>query len=386
MKSVCVDSPAPGFNHVKVVDAEKPTPARGQVLVRMRFSPINPSDHNYVHGTYADALARMIWNAPRTPLTPETSPLTPEGGTKYGSPSVGGGGELAQAGGEPIYFDPARTEPIAIAPYALGGEGMGIVEASGGGFLANRLVGKRVAVVAGPPLGAWQEYTVVDAKRALPLPGNVSDEQGSMYFINPLTAYAMLFSVLEAKPGEWVLQSGASGALGKLVIRMAKLGGLKTINVVRSAAAAQSVLELGGDVAVDVSKEDLREAVIKATRGQGVRCAVDCIGGEMTSELVRCLTRGGHCVVYGTLGTMTTNLPLRDLMMPGASLSGFFLPAWLATQSLFGTIKTLRKVGKLLASGGFDTAIGAVYPLDEVQTALAASQDPGKPGKVLLRI
>jgi NADPH:quinone reductase-like Zn-dependent oxidoreductase len=372
MKSVCVDSPAPGFNHVKVVDAEKPTPARGQVLVRMRFSPINPSDHNYVHGTYADALARMIWNAPRTPLAPA-------GGTKQGSPSGGGGGE-------PIFFDPARTEPIAIAPYALGGEGMGIVEVSGGGFLANRLVGKRVAVVAGPPMGAWQEYTVVDAKRALPLPGNVSDEQGSMYFINPLTAYAMLFSVLKAKPGEWVLQSGASGALGKLVIRMAKLVGLKTINVVRSAAAAQSVLDLGGDVAVDVSKENLRESVIKATGGAGVRCAIDCIGGEMTSELVRCLTRGGHCVVYGTLGTMTTNLPLRDLMMPGASLSGFFLPAWLATQSLFGTIKTLRKVGKLLASGGFDTAIGAVYPLDEVQTALAASQDPGKPGKVLLRI
>ena len=352
MKSIRIETPGPGFDHVKVADRERPAPARGQILVRMRYSPINPSDHNYVHGTYADSLSRMIWNKDKSP----------------------------------ICFDPLRTQPIASPPYVLGGEGMGVVESSGGGWMANRLVGKRVAIAAGPPQGAWQEYTVVDAKRALALPDSVSDEQGSMYFINPITAYAMLHDVLKVKPGEWVLQSGANGALGKLVIRLARLGGFKTINVVRSAAAAQSVLALGGDVAVDSTSQDLRQAVVQATGGTGVRCALDCLGGDTTAQLVGCLTRGGHLVVYGTLGDMNTDLPIRDLMMPGATISGFFLPAWLATQSLFATVMTLRKVGKLLASGGFDTDIGAIYALQDVHNALVASNDPGKPGKVVLKI
>jgi NADPH:quinone reductase len=352
MKAVRIETAGPAFDHVKVVETERPKPGPGQVLVRMRYSPINPSDHNYVHGTYADSLARLIWNKDQST----------------------------------IHFNPARTEPIATPPYVLGGEGMGVVESSGGGFLANGLVGKRVAVVAGPPMGAWQEYTVVDAKRALSLPANVSDEQGSMYFINPITAWAMLHGVLKVQPGEWLLQSGSNGALGKLVIRMAKLGGFKTINIVRSAAAAKSVLALGGDIAVDVTQENLQQAVSRASGGQGVRCALDCIGGEMTAEIVSCLTRGGHAVVYGTLGGMKTELPLRDLMMPAATLSGFFLPAWLASQSLFRTVMTLRKVGKLLASGGFDTEIGATFPLAEVQQALAASRHEGKAGKVILQI
>lgn len=352
MKSVRIETPAPGFDHVKVVDFERPTPAKGQVLVRMHYSPINPSDHNYVHGTYADALSRMIWNQ----------------------------------GHKKICFDPDRTQPIASPPYTLGGEGMGVVESSGGGFLANRIVGKRVAVVAGPPMGTWQEHTVVDAKRALVLPDNVSDEQGSMYFINPVTAYAMLHGVLKVKPGEWVLQSGANGALGVFVIRLARLWGFKTINVVRSAAAAKAVLALGGDAAVDSSSQNIQQEVMKATGGKGVRCALDCLGGDMTAQLVGCLTRGGHLLVYGTLGSMNTNLPIRDLMMPAASISGFFLAAWLADQTLFSTVKTLRQVGKLLASGGFDTAIGSTYLLADVQKALAASKDAGKPGKVLLKI
>ena len=125
-----------GFAHVLLEDVQRPEPGPGQVRVRMSMSPINPSDHNDITGTYTKALGRLIWNR------------------GYDRPS----------------FDPDRQRLVPAPPYTLGREGVGVVEASGGGWMARRLVGKRVAVAGGPPLGTWQNHTVVDARRAIALP------------------------------------------------------------------------------------------------------------------------------------------------------------------------------------------------------------------------
>ena len=77
------------------------------------MAPVNPSDFNYINGTYERAFARMIWNRG------VERPTGPAG------------------------------DPAPAPPYSLGVEGVGIVEASGGGLLARRLVGKRVAMVPG---------------------------------------------------------------------------------------------------------------------------------------------------------------------------------------------------------------------------------------------
>ena len=340
---------------IEIIDVAKPEPGPGQVCVRMQLSPVNPSDLNYVHGTYHSALQRIIWNQ--------------------------------QAGSEgEVFFDPGHDTPCPAPPYALGGEGMGIVESAGSGFMARRLVGKRVAIAAPPPNGVWKEHVVVDAMKAVALPGAISDEQGAMFFVNPLTAYVMTREVLNVPRDQWLLVTAAGSALGKSVVRLGKLYGFKTLCVARSDSNSDVLRELGADAIVETSHQDLVQSVSDITAGHGVGYAIDCVGGELTADVVRCLGLGGRLLVYGTLANSPLTVPLRDLMMPGAEITGFLLPNWLAKQSPLKLLGVVRTVKRLMAQGLFDTEVTETFGLDQVSQAIAAATRPGRTGKVMLRI
>ena len=84
-----------------------------------------------------------------------------------------------------------------IAP---GIEGAGIVVSSGGGLMANNLVGKNVSMtVAKGNGGTYQQYMIADAMRCIVLPDGVSLEVGSMYFVNPVSAICLAQEIKDAK-------------------------------------------------------------------------------------------------------------------------------------------------------------------------------------------
>jgi NADPH:quinone reductase-like Zn-dependent oxidoreductase len=355
MKSTHLGSFTQDAQDIEIIDAAMPEPGPGQVRVRMLLSPVNPSDLNYVHGTYLAALQRVIWN------------------------------QAADPGGQ-VYFDPGHNTPCPAPPYALGGEGMGIVESAGSGFMARRLAGKRVAIAAPPPNGVWKEFVVVDALKAVALPDTIPDDQGAMFFVNPFTAYVMTREVLRVPRDQWLLVTAAGSALGKSVVRLGKLFGFRTLCVVRSDSNSDALRALGADAIVETNREDLIESVRDITSGQGVGYAIDCVGGELTADVVRCLGLGGRLLVYGTLADSPLTVPLRDLMMPGAEIAGFLLPNWLAAQSPLRLLGVLRTVRRLMARGMFDTEVTETFELDQVGKAIAAATRPGRKGKVMLRI
>lgn len=355
MKSARISAFSESVLDICIEDTPIPQPGPGQVRVRMLMSPVNPSDLNFLHGTYHQALQRIIWNQDEN----DTST---------------------------VFFDPDRQAPCPIPPYSLGGEGVGIVDATGSGLLARRLRGKRVAIAGGPPNGTWQEYTMVDAKRAIALPPTIPDEQGAMFFINPVTAYVMVREVLRVPRDNWLLITAAGSALGKSVVRMGKLYGFKTLCVVRSDSNSEELLKLGADAVVETERQDLYREVFRATGGQGVNFAIDCVGGELAAQVVRCLGLDGHLLLYGTLANSPMQLPIRDLMMPVAHISGFLLPNWMLQQSPLKLLSVLRQVKRLTIAGMFATEVSDVYPLDQVTRAVTAALQPGRTGKVMLRI
>lgn len=355
MKSAQLDAFTLDPRDIRVVDAPAPQPGAGQIRVRMLLSPVNPSDLNFVHGTYYNALQRIIWNQ-------------------------------GQRRGSQVYYEPTLTNSCPQPPYALGGEGMGIVDAVGSGMLARRLAGKRVAVAGGPPDGCWQEYTVVDARKAVSLPDTIGDEQGAMFFVNPLTAYVMTREVLKIPRGAWLLLTAAGSALGKSVVRLAQLYRFKTLCVVRSNSNSDELRRLGADAIVETTEQDLIDEVFRVTRGNGVGYAIDCVGGELTADVVRCLGLGGKLVLYGTLDNSPLQLPIRDLMMPVAQISGFILPNWMLQQSPLKLLQVLHKVKQLTARGVFTTEISATFALEDVAEAVAQATLAGRTGKVILRI
>jgi NADPH:quinone reductase-like Zn-dependent oxidoreductase len=355
MKSAHIKSFTQDANDIEIVDIAKPEPGRSQVRVRMLMSPVNPSDLNYVHGTYHEALQRIIWN------------------------------QAARPDGQ-VFFDPGHNNACPAPPYALGGEGMGIVEAVGSGFFARRLAGKRVAIAAPPPNGVWKEFVVVDAMKAVALPDAIPDEQGAMFFVNPLTAYVMTREVLNVPRDQWLLVTAAGSALGKSVVRLGKLFGFRTLCVVRSDSNTDVLRKLGADAIVETNHEDLVQSVSDITSGQGVGYGIDCVGGELTADVLRCLGLRGRLLVYGTLANSPVSVPLRDLMMPGAEVSGFLLPNWLAARSPLRLLGVLRTVKRLMARGVFDTEVTDTFGLDQVSEAIAAATRPGRKGKIILRI
>lgn len=352
MRSVQIDRLSDGLDRVRVLDVPVPEPGPGQLRVRMRLSPVNPSDLNFIRGDYIRALERLVWNH----------------------------------GEEQLCYDPARTQPSPRPPYSLGGEGVGVVEACGPGVPEAAFLGKRVAVIAGPPMGAWQDHTIVAAQRALPVPDALNDETAAMFIVNPLTAYALIHEVLRVRPGTWLLQDAAGSALAKMVIRMSKLGGFRSINLVRGSTHRAALEALGADVIVDTESQVVIDEVVRATGGRGVEYALDCVGGDLAAQMLRCLTLDGHMVVYGTLADSPIHLPSRDMMMPVTRMSGFFALNWLALQPPDALPRIFGAVVKLALQGVFETLVDGVYPLEQARAAIEASLVKGRTGKILLRI
>lgn len=349
MKAAGIDAHTDDPSAVWVREARVPRPGPGQVRVRMRMAPVNPSDFNHIDGTYDKAFARMIWN--RGVQRP-TSPM---------------------------------GEPSPAPPYTLGVEGVGIVEESGGGLLGKWLVEKRVAVVSGPPHGTWQEKTLIDARRAFPVPDDLTDAQACSFFVNPLTALILVRRVCKARRGAVLLQSAAGSALGQMVRNLGREDGFRVIDVVRSRAGAERLRASGSKYIVALEDEDLLESVHRIAPG-GVQHVLDCVGGATGSQALRTLAPGGQMVCYGTLSGEPISLPPRDIMMPMTRIEGFYLGAYLANCSLVQRLRLVRTTGKLIASGVLGTSIESVYDLDQLEAALRHARRPGRTGKVLLKL
>jgi NADPH:quinone reductase-like Zn-dependent oxidoreductase len=312
-------------------EVPQPEPGAGQVRVRMVASPVNPSDLLVVRGEYG--------RLPTLPATP-------------------------------------------------GFEGVGVVDRSGGGVIAlfrGLKPGKRVAVLSGGG-GAWAEFAVVPARQLVPLPDAIPDEQAASFFVNPASALAMTRYVLKVPPGEWLLQTAAGSALGRMVIRLGKHYGFRTINVVRRRGQAEDLQGGGADAVICTADESVPERVRALTDGKGVKYALDAVGGATGSAVVQSLGAGGRLLVYGTLSGEPIALDPRLLMVGRKCVQGFWLSEWVREQhaltmlSLFGAISGLMRAGVLTSD------VGATFPLNDVQKAVAHAVQPGRQGKVLLRL
>jgi NADPH:quinone reductase len=312
--------------HVREVPSPEPGP--GEVRVRMLASPINPSDLLSVRGEYG--------RRPELPATP-------------------------------------------------GYEGIGVVEAAGRGLLGRWRLGRRVAVLNSRG-GNWQEQVVIPAIHVVPVPARIPDEQAATFFVNPASAFIMTRWVLNVPPRAWLMQTAAGSALGRMVIRLGRYFGFRTINVVRRREQVQELLQAGGDAVISTDSESIEERVQALTGGAGVPFALDAVGGTTGSAVVQSLARGGRLLVYGTLAEQPLTVHPRVLIAGQKRIEGFWLSDWASQQSIPTMLRLFRRISKLLAMGILTTEVGAVFALDDIKAAVQQAATPGRHGKILLRI
>jgi NADPH:quinone reductase-like Zn-dependent oxidoreductase len=267
-------------------------------------------------------------------------------------------------------------------PARLGAEGVGRVLEVGPG--ADRgLVGRRVVILPTYEQGTWADHAVVAADNVVAVSDDADALQLAMIGVNPLTALLLLRLHEHLSPGDWIAQTGANSAVGQYVIKLAKLAGVKTVNLVRREAAAAQVAAAGGDRVIVVSG-DLPGQLEQALEGHELALVLDSIGGPSVAELAHRLRFGGKVVSFGALGGQPTALTVRDdLIYRDISHHGFWTFNWLRQASREDIIARYQEVAGLVASGELTVEIDQTYPLEQYAEALSHAERYQRSGKVL---
>lgn len=229
----------------------------------------------------------------------------------------------------------------------------------------------------------WTQRRRVKADDVIAIPAGMDLQQAAMLRINPPTALLLLTDIVALKPGDWMIQNVANSAVGRLVIRLARARGVRTMNVVRRDALVTELKALGADACV-VDGPDVADAVRAQTAGAPVRLGLDAVSGRATARLSSCLTEGGVVCNYGAMSGEDPVMPRAALTSGGQTLVGFILGRGLSTRSLAEVRTMYADLGRQVLDGTLTAPVERVYPIDDIKTALAHAQRGSRSGKILV--
>ncbi|PZG15642.1 NADPH:quinone reductase, partial [Micromonospora craterilacus] len=252
---------------LQLVDRPVPEPGRGEVLVRIAYSGVNPTD----------------WKARRQGALP--------------------------AGWQ-----------------TPGQDGAGVVEAVGEG-VDQDLIGERVWLWEAAwqrPWGTAAEYAVVPVRQAVRL-GDASFELGACLGIPFLTAHRCLTAGEYLPDGlragalsdHTVLVQGGAGAVGNAAIQLAAWADACVIATVSSPEKAQLAAAAGASVVINYREQDVVEEVRKVAP-DGVHAIVEVSAARNAGTDAQLLHRGGAVCAYADDGGDEVTLPIRPLMVENA--------------------------------------------------------------------
>ena len=328
MKAIRFDHYGEPAQVLTVQECPRPSPGQGEARVHILASPVNPSDLLFVRGQYAG------------------------------------------------------VQPHFPAP--VGFEGVGMVDALGP-EVHHPVPGQRVVVLNNQG-GNWADYAVVPAHDLLPVPDDLPDEQVASFTINPTSAILMLRHVLAVPAGAWLLQSAANSEIGRMIIRLAKHDGIRTINVVRRREAVAELQRLGADAVIVSTEGPIDEQVRRIVGQEGVKYAIDPVVGETGTQMYRALGEEGRMLVYGDL----SGEPIRVGADPRSILAGrrilevFWDGYWLPRLDETAQRQLVQEIVSLLREGILTTSAARAFSLDEIGTAVTQAETTGRQGKILL--
>ena len=263
-------------------------------------------------------------------------------------------------------------------PGSLGGIGVGRIA----------LVGRKVTNLSAddrvylPRVATWQEQIRVPAAGLEVAPNDGDPIQLSLVNSNLVTCHNLLKDVFDLEPGEWVLQDAANSSCGHYIIKLAKMWGLRTVNVVRRASLIEELKALGAD-AVVVDGPNLAADVTAATGNAKIRLATDMVAGEISGRLAECLGEGGIVAVYGQVSGEPCQIAAPVMWFQRVRLIGFLggRPRTPVERSA-----VYAELSRFVTEGKVSAEIAGVYPFDRVGEALAHAAKTGEDrrGKVVL--
>ncbi len=318
-----------GADALSIEQRPIPTPGRNEVLVKVAFAPINPSDLATLKGYYG------------------------------------------------------FKNPTPIVP---GGEGSGEVVAAGPGVMANHFLGKKVACTGwGVGGGVWSEYVVKSVKGGvLSLNKSLSLEQGAMSFINPLTASAFI-DIAKKEGHDAILLTAAASSLGQMVNRLGRNEGIQIVNVVRRDAQVDLLKAQGADIVLNSNEAGFEQQLHDACHQTNTRLAYDAVAGELTNQVLKAMPQNSKVIVYSSLSQQKVQLSPDQLIFENKMVDGFWLGPWISNQNLIKIMMLWKRAQKQIPNH-LKSEIRKIYPIQEVKEAIHDYTSQMTGGKILLRM
>src|SRR5207249_11562197 len=249
---------------------------------------------------------------------------------------------------------------------AGGGECAGDVVKLGDGVTAVS-TGDRVM---GRCAGGFAEYSVMDAREAMRVPGPLAWEEAAATPLVFVVVYDMLVAQGQLAAGQWLLVTGVSSGVGVAALQTGKVLGARVIGTSGSADKLARLEKLGLDVGIRTRAADFHDAVMKATDGKGVSLVVNNVGGTVFAECIRSMAYEGRLATVGYLdGSMKGEIDLDALHSKRLKLFGVSNKLRTAPQRAATVEGFKRDFLPLLASGKLKPLVDRVYPFDKLPEA-----------------
>jgi NADPH:quinone reductase-like Zn-dependent oxidoreductase len=235
-------------------------PGDDEVIVRVEAAPINPSDLGLLLGPADVSTLQTSGTAERPVVTFEV-------------PKERLGGVRARLG---------QSLPV-------GNEGAGTVIDAGANGRA--LVGRKVGMLGG---AMYAQYRKLKLRDVVPLPDGASAADGASMFVNPLTSLAFV-ETMKIEGRKALVHTAAASNLGQMLQRICLADGVPLVNIVRNAAQAKILTDIGATYVLDSTAEDFRPRLVDALAETGATLAFDAIGGgTLGSDILHAMEQAAN--------------------------------------------------------------------------------------------
>lgn len=317
----------PARNVLKLGDRETPQPGRGEVLVRLRASGVNPSDVK------------------------------------------------KRAGSFPNLLDDGYVIPNS--------DGAGVVEAVGDGVDAER-VGDRVWVYQaqyGRRFGTAAEYVAVADALAPVLPENAGFDVGACLGIPVMTAHRAVFADGDVD-GQTIVVTGGAGRVGYYAVQWASRAGANVIATASNAHDEQACRDAGAAAVVNHRSKSFATDILDANDGQPVDRVVDVEFGANLPVTVDVLRIGGVIATYASVQEPEPRLPFFKMMYKDLTIRMIIVYAMPDDAKR----QAIADVEKALRNDALHHRIAHTVPLDDIATANEIVEKGDIRGAVILTI
>ncbi len=222
--------------------------------------------------------------------------------------------------------------------------------------------------------GGCAEFVKVPATNLVPMPKGLTFVEAASLPLVFVTAWHMLVTSAQVKPGEDVLVHSAGSGVGIAAIQVAKLFGARVIATASNQEKLAKAQELGADEVINYSKKDFFVEVMRLTKRKGVEVIVEHVGPATWEKSIMSLSRNGRLVTCGATTGPIVKLDLRYIFSRQLSIIGSYM----------GSKAELAEVLKYFSDGKLRPVVDRVFALKDIRQAHKLLQDRAQFGKVVL--